>query len=811
MAERLAFILDGDDNLSPVFRRIGESAERFHRRLNAAVDESGGELRAFTRGADGQLQQLAGSMASAGQAAEQMGQDAAQSAHQVQAVGTAAAEANTEVEQFTRDSRGRLHDVRGRFVSAARAAEQLARATAEASPEVEAVGASAEGASSRTRRMADSSDAATPSILRLGGAAGGAAAQVGGKGSGLGGALGAVAAIAGLSLLPSLGALVPMVAGLGLAVGTLKMGFSGVGEAVAAAGKGKKEYAEALKGLTPQARAFTKQLVATKKSFEGLGDRIQKVMLPGFTQALKQSGPLVKILGDTMVVLGKGFGDAAAGLGRLMKDSGFQKDFARILQLGTVFVRDMTSGLGGLARGFLTFGAASGPTLTALSGGLRDLLGKGLPGMFQGLERGISGSAQFLSGFFGMLNSVLPAIGRFAGEVARTFGPYLSAQVTFFGKVFTSVLDAISAGVRLAAPIFRDLVFGVKAISMAISFVAPAFRAAGAAIVAAFVPALGGIRNAQGPLQRLKGWVEDNKLGFMELGRMAASAMMGITQAVVTALPIAVQGFRYLSMIVLGAFQGILNGAATAFGWIPGIGPKLKGAAAEFDRFKGGFINGLQAAENKTRSFSNSVAPRLRENRLQMNIGQWESQIRVAKGQLSSVPPSKRAQLLAHIGDLERKAARARAELASIRGKTVTVTIVSRNLVDSSLNRSRIVNGRLVRATGGIVRGPGTSTSDSIPAWLSDGEYVIRASSVSRLGLPFLNALNEGRMPTSAATPAPTRAAAMPAAPAARGVTFAPQITVTGAIDPISTAQQLRRLLLKLQRNYGLSTGVIMS
>ncbi|AZV94413.1 tape measure domain-containing protein [Bordetella sp. J329] len=45
-------------------------------------------------------------------------------------------------------------------------------------------------------------------------------------------------------------------------------------------------------------------------------------------------------------------------------------------------------------------------------------------------------------------------------------------------------------------------------------------------------------------------------------------------------------------------------------------------------------------------------------------------------------------------------------------------------------------------ASGGLVSGPGTSTSDSIPARLSHGEYVINARAVSRLGVSFLDAIN---------------------------------------------------------------------
>ena len=45
----------------------------------------------------------------------------------------------------------------------------------------------------------------------------------------------------------------------------------------------------------------------------------------------------------------------------------------------------------------------------------------------------------------------------------------------------------------------------------------------------------------------------------------------------------------------------------------------------------------------------------------------------------------------------------------------------------------------------GYVRGPGSATSDSIPARLSDGEYVVKASSVEKYGKPMLDAINTQR------------------------------------------------------------------
>lgn len=50
------------------------------------------------------------------------------------------------------------------------------------------------------------------------------------------------------------------------------------------------------------------------------------------------------------------------------------------------------------------------------------------------------------------------------------------------------------------------------------------------------------------------------------------------------------------------------------------------------------------------------------------------------------------------------------------------------------------------RATGGYIAGPGTSTSDSIPAFLSNGEYVLTAEAVQNVGLPLLDAMNSGRV-----------------------------------------------------------------
>ena len=49
---------------------------------------------------------------------------------------------------------------------------------------------------------------------------------------------------------------------------------------------------------------------------------------------------------------------------------------------------------------------------------------------------------------------------------------------------------------------------------------------------------------------------------------------------------------------------------------------------------------------------------------------------------------------------------------------------------------------KIRKAVGGLINGPGTGTSDSIPAYLSNGEYVIRASAVQQYGKDFFDGLN---------------------------------------------------------------------
>jgi lambda family phage tail tape measure protein len=52
--------------------------------------------------------------------------------------------------------------------------------------------------------------------------------------------------------------------------------------------------------------------------------------------------------------------------------------------------------------------------------------------------------------------------------------------------------------------------------------------------------------------------------------------------------------------------------------------------------------------------------------------------------------------------------------------------------------------GAAMCSTGGLITGPGTGTSDSIPAFLSNGEFVVPAEAVNRIGVDNLEVMRTG-------------------------------------------------------------------
>jgi Flp pilus assembly pilin Flp len=99
-------------------------------------------------------------------------------------------------------------------------------------------------------------------------------------------------------------------------------------------------------------------------------------------------------------------------------------------------------------------------------------------------------------------------------------------------------------------------------------------------------------------------------------------------------------------------------------------------------------------------------------------------------------------------------------------------------------------------ASGGEVHGPGTSTSDSVPALLSRGEYVVNAASVDHYGVDHFHALNArrlangGQIPVGIPTGGSGFGAATPPPPGGRGRTSSSGLPPVAA-QPVAPGQAM--------------------
>ncbi|MEO5314195.1 phage tail tape measure protein [Pseudarthrobacter sp. CC12] len=142
-------------------------------------------------------------------------------------------------------------------------------------------------------------------------------------------------------------------------------------------------------------------------------------------------------------------------------------------------------------------------------------------------------------------------------------------------------------------------------------------------------------------------------------------------------------------------------------------------------------------------------------------------------------------------------------------GRQVTMTIIERNIrtIETQVKGGSDGFGddpsmtALRRATGGRVYGPGTTTSDSVPAWLSKDEYVLKASAAKAIGYENLDRLNgadtqplkAGFQYAPAAAPARQSVAVASGENAPRSVNY--NTTINQVDDPTGTAHAVSRRL----------------
>lgn len=312
-----------------------------------------------------------------------------------------------------------------------------------------------------------------------------------------------------------------------------------------------------------------------------------------------------------------------------------------------------------------------------------------------------------LLGLFGKLASTLIAL---QNDVLTAMQPALQQVGAALGNVFKAVAPLVGAFADLAG-------FGLR------GFVAAAQPVI--AIAGKIATVLAGKLAAA--LNHLAAWIEDHRGTIEAVFRQGERAILAFAVAVVAAMPEVFAAFRTLALTAIAAFEVIAEGSVKLFGWIPGVGDRVRSAAENFLNFSKIAKQGLDKAAKEVNDFSRNATPKLQNKQLRMDIRDWQAKIAEAKRQLDdkNLPKEKRAKLKADIKQWQDNVRKAQRQIDGVKGvaRKITVTSNAKGVAGSAQGAIKAVKDRNPKITvssnagrvAGAARGAIQSVKDRRP------------------------------------------------------------------------------------------------
>lgn len=437
----------------------------------------------------------------------------------------------------------------------------------------------------------------------------------------------------------------------------------------------------------------------------------------------------------------------------------------------------------------LDISVASGKDLTTVSAALA----KAANGQFTQISRLTNGA----------LNPSILAtkdLKLITGELTRLFGGQAEANAqTFAGKIeilkiaFDELLESFGEGFidgftsgadvtgdlgnafKAAEPGMREFGQTVGDLGRILSYVAPLIDNFVNLFKYAIPTALAAAAAAFPPLIPVVGWITTTFLG----SKAAVDAYADSVDIVGVKFTGPMSQAAQSAMRSLGGVEGSAEDAETAFDQLNDQMDRFFGFMDEREAVRGyeQAVDDLAASlkENGKNFDTNTEAGRKNEEALDgvyaaaldvaegqataaEKVATMEAAAREAKKQLDKTNMSEDAKqrLLQPFDDAIAKFDVATTKVSNLKqemeklpeDKTITIT------VDTRYSGKPVPTG----ATGGLITGPGSGVSDSIPMRVSNGEFIIRAASVRQFGADFFSALNAGVNPMAGSgAPGPTR------------------------------------------------------
>jgi TP901 family phage tail tape measure protein len=157
-------------------------------------------------------------------------------------------------------------------------------------------------------------------------------------------------------------------------------------------------------------------------------------------------------------------------------------------------------------------------------------------------------------------------------------------------------------------------------------------------------------------------------------------------------------------------------------------------------------IKGLEAKRDAQKNVNDESQ---RHIDLQMKMKGLANEVVLAKisgDYIKAASLEQQAQNLQMEFDQDTEIRRKDAEIARLKARAEEIrggASLARSEINKIPKKEKV--DKVKKASGGMIRGAGTPTSDSIPAYLSNGEYVIKADSVKKYGVGTFDQLNAGR------------------------------------------------------------------
>ena len=367
------------------------------------------------------------------------------------------------------------------------------------------------------------------------------------------------------------------------------------------------QYNIAVKGTPGPVREFAKSVTAAKNTYTGWADSLAKPVLAPLSGMLKLVKPALTAITPLVRVAAGAFGTLVSELSAKVNAGGLTSVVSTLLPHVRTTILDLGHAAGNVAAGIWGILKAFLPVSGQITGGVVKLTAK-----FKEWGQSLSGGTGFqsLMTTFKEETPQAVAILKNLGTVLGNVGKAMFGLSTFSNsKMLLNMLLPLSgllatlskntALTRLALylwaahsaaskliPAVQGVVGGIKLIGTALEFAS----ANPIVLIAAAVIALG--------VAFYVAW--QKSAGFRDVMKYIAQGFLGAGIIIVQVNKAIVSSF--LSMV-----GTVLHAAATAFGWVPGLGDKLRGASRAFDGFKAGVDKTFDGVISKMRQWQDSL------------------------------------------------------------------------------------------------------------------------------------------------------------------------------------------------------------